>query len=124
MRILVIEDEPDLRELLVEEMADLGHEVHAAANGQAGIDMVKEMRPHLICSDINMPEMNGHQFKRRLDEDGLLDPNTVFIFISANATRTDIADGLMAGAEHYFTKPVDYERLCAVLAETEESLIG
>ncbi|MEM9060682.1 MAG: response regulator [Pseudomonadota bacterium] len=124
MRVVVIEDEPDLRRLLVEEIADLGHEAYEASSGPAGIDLVREVQPHVICSDINMPEMDGHAVKEHLDNAGLIDGSTVFIFLSANATRTDIADGLMAGAAHYFTKPIDFDRLAAVLDRVAATLSG
>ena len=122
MRVLVIEDEMDLRDLLVEEIQDLGYEVAQAANGEEGLDMVRQCRPDVICSDINMPGLSGLDLRLALDQENLVDDATVFIFISANSTRTDIADGLMAGASHYFTKPVDYDRLTLVLAEAAEQL--
>lgn len=122
MRVLVVEDEIELRRLLVEEITDLGYSTFEASNGTEGIERVQEVKPHVICSDINMPEMDGHEFKAKLDAADLIDPTTVFVFISANATRTDIADGLMAGAEHYFTKPIDYDRLAIVLEKIEADL--
>jgi DNA-binding response OmpR family regulator len=124
MRVVIAEDEADLRVMLAEEITDLGHEVFQASNGKDAVDLVARVRPHLICSDINMPEMSGHEFKERLESEGLTDSKTVFIFVSANATQTDIADGLMAGAAHYFTKPINYDRLCAVLDATEATLLS
>lgn len=115
VKIVVIEDEIDLRRMIVEELEDLGHEVHEAVNGEEGLRKIEQVKPQVICSDINMPKMNGFEMKEALDTMGLIDEKTVFIFISANSTKVDIADGLMVGAAHYFTKPIDFDRLASVL---------
>jgi two-component system response regulator AtoC len=116
-RIVVVEDEEVLRGILVEEIEDMGHEALAADNGETALALIRETRPAVICSDVNMPGMNGLELRRRLESEGLMDPAPTFIFISANASSVDIADGLMAGADHYFTKPIDFDRLAAVIKD-------
>jgi DNA-binding response OmpR family regulator len=115
--IVVVEDEEVLRGILVEEIEEMGHEALAADNGESGLALIRKSRPAVICSDVNMPGMNGLELRRRLESEGLMDPPPTFIFISANASSVDIADGLMAGADHYFTKPIDFDRLAAVIED-------
>jgi CheY-like chemotaxis protein len=110
-KIVVVEDEPDLREILVDELSDLGHEVHTASNGVEGLSAIQTTRPELILADINMPKMNGYEMRQRLmDSDPEL-AKRPFIFVSAYADKSDIADGLMLGADHYVTKPIDFAAL-------------
>lgn len=114
-RVVIIEDEPELRAMIAEEIADLGHEVHVASDGEEGLALIRAKAPSIICSDINMPRMNGFELRRRLEAEGLITSATTFIFISANSTKADVADGLMMGAEYYFTKPIDFEKLAVVV---------
>ena len=115
--ILVVEDEPDLREILVDELEDSGHEVHTAANGVEGLDSIHSVRPELILADINMPKMSGFEMRQRLmDSDPEL-ARRPFVFVSAYADKSDIADGLSLGADHYLTKPIDFAALHKWIAE-------
>jgi DNA-binding response OmpR family regulator len=116
-KIVVVEDEAALRSMIVEELEDLGHEVHSAPDGEAGLALIGEVQPKIICCDINMPKMNGFQLKATLQEQSVVGDDTVFIFISANSSKNDIADGLMLGADHYFTKPIDFDRLAKIVGE-------
>lgn len=112
-RIVIVEDEHDLREAIQEDLEDAGHVVFPAADGAAGIDAIIAEKPDLILADINMPVMNGFEMKARLHK---IDPEAAakpFIFVSAFADMSDIADGLMQGADHYITKPIDFDALHA-----------
>jgi len=116
-RVVIIEDDPDILGLLVDEIEDAGHEVFSATDGTAGLALVARVRPDVICSDINMSGLTGLELKQQLDAQELCPQRTVFIFISANAADCDIADGLMVGAQHYFTKPIDFDRLISVIGD-------
>ena len=111
--IVVVEDEAALQELIVDEMVDCGHEVHAASNGEEGLALIARIRPDVILADINMPKMNGYQMRSALVENHPSLSKTPFIFVSAYADKSDIADGLMLGADHYITKPIDFDVLHA-----------
>ena len=115
-RIVVVEDDTVLRGMIAEELQDLGHTVKVAPDGEAGLQMIRAEKPDVICCDINMPRMNGFQLKAKLQEAGVTNDRTMFVFISANTSKNDIADGLMLGADHYFTKPIDFDRLARVIA--------
>jgi DNA-binding response OmpR family regulator len=107
----LIEDEIDLLDLMREELEDNRHEVETAMNGEAGLQLIRRLRPDIILADINMPKMNGFQLRHELQKS---DPDLAdipFIFVSAFADSNDIADGLIVGASHYITKPIDFEEL-------------
>ena len=111
-RILIIEDERMLREMIADELTEFGHEVRQAGDGEEGLRLAREMRPDVILSDIGMPKVNGFKLKQALDSAG---DRTVFIFVSGRDSRDAVAEGLMMGAAHYFTKPIDFDRLNAVI---------
>jgi CheY-like chemotaxis protein len=108
-RIAVIEDEPELRALITQELEDEGHETLPAGDGQAGLELILAEKPDLVLSDITMPRMNGYQLLRKLQDD--YPERTPFIFLSALADRHDVMKGLRIGADDYVTKPIDFEIL-------------
>ena len=109
--IALIEDEADLRDLIREELEFSGFKVQTASNGTEGLDLIRKLKPDLILSDINMPGMNGFQMRKNLQKDNPELAETPFIFLSAFADQSDISDGLVAGADHYITKPIDFDEL-------------
>lgn len=115
--VVIVEDEPALQAMIAEELEDLGHTVHRASDGAAGLDLIRRVKPTIICCDINMPKMSGLEMKEKLRADPSVSTDIMFIFISANASKNDIADGLMLGADHYFTKPIDFDRLAKIVGQ-------
>ena len=110
-RVALIEDEPEMRELISEELEDFGHEVTTASNGEAGLELIQRIRPDIILADINMPIMNGFQLRNILRDRHPDLAKTPFVFVSAFADESDVADGLVVGADHYITKPIDFKAL-------------
>lgn len=110
-KIVVVEDEADLREILVEELTDMGHDIAIAVNGEQGLEVILEQTPDLILTDINMPKLDGRELRRRLVQDHPDHAAIPFCFMSAFADQQDIREGLSTGATHYFTKPLDYSAL-------------
>ncbi len=134
-KILVIEDNTDIRENLEELLELSGYEVRVAENGKVGVQKVKEAKPDLILCDVMMPELDGFGVLRILDRN----PTTAdipFIFLTAKAEKTDIRKGMNLGADDYITKPFDdvelldaiemrlkkSERLKAVAGNSPENL--
>ena len=115
-RILLIEDDRALRRMVAEELQALGHEVREAGDGEEGLRLARAERPQAILADIGMPKVNGFALKEALDRDGVA---ATFMFVSGRDTRSDVADGLMLGAAHYFTKPIDFDRLAAALSQLD-----
>jgi DNA-binding NarL/FixJ family response regulator len=104
-KILVIEDEPEMRRnlltiLKLEKFAALG-----AENGRAGLELVERERPDLILCDVMMPELDGHGVLATLRESEAT-ASIPFIFLTAKGEKTDLRSGMNLGADDYLTKPV------------------
>ena len=112
-RILVVEDEAELREIITLELNDVGHETREAANGKEALEQAVDYKPEIIVSDITMPVMNGYQFFRNLREKHPDLSHTPFIFLSALAEKNDVLKGYRLGADDYISKPIDFELLVA-----------
>lgn len=113
-KILVIEDDANIRESLVELLEMKSYEVLSAENGADGLRMAIEGRPNLILCDVMMPGMNGYEVieKVRANMDLAATP---FIFLSAKAMEHDILHGKKLGANSYLTKPFRAAELFSVV---------
>lgn len=114
-KILCVEDEDEIRADIVEELMDAGHEVLAASNGLEGLQAVADFRPDLIISDCLMPKMTGLEFFQALRRDYPDFAKVPFVFLSAHADKSHVAEGMALGANVYLTKPVDYDKLLMVV---------
>ena len=103
-KILVVDDEPAARELLVEFLATKGHEVLTATNGAEALRRVQEDRPHLVLLDVQMPRMNGIEVLRRIRE---LDPDLGVIMTTGVNEEAVGRKALELGAFDYIVKPLD-----------------
>ena len=105
-KIVLIEDNPEMRENIQEILELADYEVHPAENGKAGVDMIKSVKPQLILCDIMMPELDGygvlHMVSRNPDTAGI-----PFIFLTAKSEKEDFRTGMNMGADDYLTKPFD-----------------
>lgn len=110
-KLLCIEDDAELLEIITEELADAGHTVLQAADGCVGLEMILKHNPDLVISDISMPGMNGYVLLKTLRNNHPDFAEMPFIFLSALADRDHVIDGLDLGADDYLTKPIDYEML-------------
>lgn len=109
-RILVVDDEDNLRTMLVAALKFEGYDVAAASNGREGLRSVKESKPDLIVLDVMMPELDGFGMLRRLRETG---DRTPVVFLTAKDTSADAVEGLGLGADDYLAKPFSLEELVA-----------
>lgn len=117
MKILCIEDEEDIRFMLVEELEDEGYEVLEAENGEIGLAMIRSNCPDLILCDVNMPVMGGRELLVQLRENHPEYNGIPFIFLSAFADNKDVVSGLELGADDYLTKPIDLDVLLAKVSD-------
>ena len=112
--ILIVEDNPILREGLQEMLELDGFAVFTASNGQQALDEMANRKPDLILSDIAMPVMDGHAFFRavRARFEWVSIP---FVFLTARGEREDVRAGKDMGAEDYLVKPITREDLVTVV---------
>lgn len=109
-RILIAEDEPDIRELVAFTLRFAGHEVTATANGEEAVHVASQMLPDLILMDVRMPRMTGYDACRVMKASPALRHIPV-VFLSAKGQESEIATGLAAGAEEYLLKPFAPDQL-------------
>ena len=113
-KILVIEDEADLRANVARFLKAEGYEVLAAENGAAGVDFAIAQMPDLIVCDITMPKMDGFGVLFSLREN-VTTSNIPFIFLTASTRTYDRQWGVELGANDYITKPFTLEQLLAAI---------
>ncbi|MFB3903034.1 MAG: response regulator transcription factor [Acidobacteriota bacterium] len=109
-RILIIEDEPDLRKGLEVNLSREGFKVFQANNGETGISLAIKHNPDLILLDVMMPGMNGIDVCREIRRKGL---ETPIIMLTARSDEIDRVVGLEVGADDYVTKPFSVRELVA-----------
>lgn len=113
-KILVIEDQPQMRKniVLILEMED--YEVFSADNGKTGLELIQKHVPDLVICDIMMPELDGRGVLQAVRSEAST-ATLPFIFLTANGDKADIRNGMNLGADDYLTKPVSREDLLAAI---------
>lgn len=113
-KILIIEDNTDIRENVVEILELSGYRVFDAPDGKVGVQMALQHVPDIILCDIMMPEMDGYEVIEELNKHAETSA-TPFIFLTAKAERPDVRKGMELGADDYLTKPFDDTELLAAI---------
>ncbi|MGL5804077.1 MAG: response regulator transcription factor [Xenococcaceae cyanobacterium] len=114
MKVLVIEDEAQSRNIFIDSLEAEGFEAIGAENGLVGVQKAQTELPDLVLCDVNMPELDGFGVLSELRQH----PTTAivpFIFLTGNAAREDIRQGMELGADDYLTKPSTIEELLAAI---------
>jgi len=118
-RLLVVEDEPNIRELLATSLRFAGFEVHVAPDGATALKQAAEHDPDLVVLDVMLPDMDGFTVTRKLRDTGRVLP---IVFVTARDSLEDKIQGLTVGGDDYVTKPFSLEeviaRIRAVLRRT------
>ncbi|GGH43814.1 response regulator transcription factor [Microbacterium album] len=121
-RILVVDDEPNIRDLLSQSLRFAGFQVRTVANGAQTISAVLEEEPDLIVLDVMLPDMNGFSVTKRLRDAGYTAP---ILFLTAKDETEDKIKGLNVGGDDYVTKPFSLDeivaRIQAILRRTMQS---
>jgi len=112
-RILVVDDDRQLIEVLSIGLGDAGYEVRTANDGLEGLDAVKSFRPALVVADVNMPRLDGFQMCKRLRDAGDATP---VVLLTSRDGEIDETLGLELGADDYVTKPFAMRVLVARIA--------
>ena len=105
-KILVIEDEPEMRRNITTILRLEGFQPIAAENGRVGVNVATKEKPDLILCDVMMPELDGYGVIKELHNEPAT-MNIPFIFLTAKGERTDVRSGMNLGADDYLTKPID-----------------
>lgn len=110
VRILVVDDEEYITDLVAVGLRFVGFEVDTAADGREALAKVAEFRPDLIVLDVSMPALDGLEVVQRLRRDGIATP---VVFLTARDAPAERVKGLHLGADDYVTKPFNLEELLA-----------
>lgn len=108
VNILVVDDEPGVRDMLADALRMQGYATSVASDGHAAIREIHENHFDLVISDVNMPKLNGFELLQRIRASG---NETPVILLTARGDRADVAVGFRAGADDYVTKPFGLEEL-------------
>jgi two-component system NtrC family response regulator len=111
-KVLVVEDDPDIRKILAVFLAEKGFQVKVAESAQTALDMLAEEPMDLILSDVRMPGMTGLDLLRAVKE---RDPEIQLVLMSAYSCVKDAVEAIQLGAADYVEKPIDFRRLDRVL---------
>ena len=104
-KILVIEDEPEMRRNIIALLRYHEYEPIEAENGRKGVELARRENPDLVLCDVMMPELDGHGVLQALQRDANL-ALIPFIFLTAKGEKDDLRSGMNLGADDYLTKPV------------------
>ncbi|NLG99725.1 MAG: response regulator [Chloroflexi bacterium] len=115
-KILIADDEPDIRDLVAFTLRFAGHEVHAVGNGEEALKAAPEIMPDLILMDVRMPRMTGYEACEKMKADPRISDIPV-VFLSAKGQDTEIRTGLEVGAEEYLLKPFAPSELTEKVSE-------
>lgn len=109
-KILIAEDEPDIRELVAFTLRFAGYEVVTASNGEEAVQLAVRELPDMALMDVRMPRMTGYDACRAMKANPDLKDMPV-VFLSAKGQDNEIATGMAAGAEEYLLKPFAPDQL-------------
>src|ERR1700693_71330 len=112
MKLLIVEDEQRMVELLHQGLTEEGHAVACARDGRDGLELAANYEFDVIILDVMMPRMDGYQLARRLRSEKILTP---VLMLTAKDAIQDVVHGLDVGADDYMTKPFSFNTLLARL---------
>ncbi len=113
-QLLLVDDEPGLREAVKEYLQESGFSVQTASNAREGWDMMQHTIPDLVISDIMMPQVDGYQFLKQMRDDQRFQALPV-VFLTAKGMTGDRIQGYQAGVDAYLPKPFDPDELVAIV---------
>jgi DNA-binding NarL/FixJ family response regulator len=118
-RLLLVDDEPGLREAVQAFLEDSGFTVQAASNANEAWQLLQKNPPDLVISDIMMPQVDGYQFLKQLREDPRFETLPV-VFLTARGMKADRINGYQAGCDAYLSKPFEPDELVAIVKNLVE----
>ena len=118
-QLLLVDDEPGLRQAVQAYLEDSGFTVHVASNARDGWELLQKTSPDLVISDIMMPQVDGYQFLKQMREDPRFQALPV-IFLTARGMTADRIQGYQSGCDAYISKPFDPDELVAIVSNLLE----
>ena len=115
-KIVIAEDERDIRDLITFTLQFAGHEVISAANGAEAVEAVRREKPDIVLMDVRMPRMTGYEACRHIKADEATQDIPV-VFLSAKGQEAEVKEGLEAGAMDYILKPFAPDQLVSRVQE-------
>jgi DNA-binding NarL/FixJ family response regulator len=113
-RILLVDDEPGVRESVQAYLEDSGYAVQVAAGAKDAWEMLQRDPPELVITDVMMPQIDGYQFLKQMRDDPRFVAMPV-VFLTARGMKSDRISGYQAGVDAYLPKPFDPEELIAIV---------
>jgi DNA-binding NarL/FixJ family response regulator len=113
-RLLLVDDEPGVRESVQAYLEDSGYAVQVAAGAKDAWEMLQRDPPELVITDVMMPQVDGYQFLKQMRDDPRFVAMPV-IFLTARGMKSDRISGYQAGCDAYLSKPFDPEELIAIV---------
>jgi CheY-like chemotaxis protein len=124
LRVLVVDDDSDARELLEQTLASAGAEVRLTAEAKEALDALVDFRPDVLVSDIGLPMVDGYQLMRRIRElDDARGGRTPAIAVTAYTRGDDARRAFLAGFQMHLGKPIDPDTLIAMVANLAGRLL-
>ena len=122
-KIIIVEDQPDIADLLEEMLGIDGYQVHKIHSSTGALSVIRAEKPDAVLLDIMMPDVSGLEVLRYMRREPDLQKTPVVI-VSAKTLPADISTGLEAGATAYLTKPVDMDELRGTVAQVIRAAEG
>jgi DNA-binding NtrC family response regulator len=117
MKLLIVDDEENIRLVLESVFSDAGYQVETAVNGLQALERIKSFHPEIILLDKNMPHMNGMETLQRIKKHY---PNVVVIMVTAYGDVSSAVEAMKMGAYDYVEKPFDNDKMLLLLKRAEE----
>ncbi len=122
LRILVVDDMRDTRQILSTLLKKSGHEVLTAADGIAGLSAALEFRPHVALLDIGLPGMDGYELAKRIRQEPTL-AHVVLVAMTGYGRESDRQQSREAGFNHHLVKPANFTQILPILATVSAEVI-
>lgn len=117
LKILFVEDDPDIRDIMGEYFTELTDSFTMADDGLTGFELFKKINPHIVITDINMPKLNGIEMARKIKE---ISKDTPIILVSAFNDFKYLNQSVDLGIDKYLIKPIDISKLISTLMDIRE----
>ncbi len=118
-KILIAEDERDIRDLITFTLKFAGHDVVAASNGEEAYNLAQEVLPEIILMDVRMPRMTGYEACKAMKQIESI-RNIPVVFLSAKGQESEVQTGLEVGAVDYILKPFSPDQLTVRVSQLLE----